>query len=142
MSKGKKIVGFIVLILVIGVATFGGVYFTLTKDKGEEKIVIVEEAFHDVGEIFVNLNDDKAKRYVKLNFSLGFDKTNEELAVEIAEKQVVMRATAISYIRTCTSESFRPSNEETLKKELVTRINQELTKGLILDVYISDIIVQ
>lgn len=142
MSKGKKIIGFIIIILIIGVATFGGVYFSQMKVETEEKVVVVEEAFHEVGEIFVNLNDDKSKRYVKLNLSLSFDKKNEELATEITEKQVVMRDTAISYIRSCTSESFEPSNEQTLKNDIVNKINQKLTKGLILDVYISEIIVQ
>lgn len=145
MSKGTKILGFIVAIVVLGAATFGGVYLALTKSEGKEKVVVVgkiEEAFHEVGEIFVNLSDDKAKRYVKLNLSLGFDKSNKELAAEVAEKQVVMKHTATSFIRSCTVESFEPINEEQLKKDLIEKFNKELTKGTISNIYISEIMVQ
>lgn len=149
MSKRTKILGFIVAIIVIGAATFGGVYLSLTKLEGREKVEIkqegggkVEESFHEIGEIFVNLTDDNAKRYVKLNLSLGFDKKNKDLLAEITEKQVVMRHVAISYIRSCTTKDFEPVNEEQLKKELIERLNKELTKGTILNIYISEIMVQ
>lgn len=145
MSKGTKILGFIVAIVVLGAATFGGVYFALTKSEGKEKVVVVgkiEEAFHEVGEIFVNLSDDKAKRYVKLNLSLGFDKSNKELAAEVAEKQIVMKHAATSFIRSCTVEAFDPINEEQLKKDLIEKFNKELTKGTISNIYISEIMVQ
>ena len=149
MSKRTKILGFIVAIIVLGAATFGGVYIALTKSEGSEKVEVkqeeggkVEESFHEIGEIFVNLTDDNAKRYVKLNLSLGFDKKNKDLLAEITEKQVVMRHVAINYIRSCTTKDFEPANEEQLKKELIERLNKELTKGTILNIYISEIMVQ
>lgn len=148
MSKGKKILGFIVVIIVLGAATFGGVYLALTKSEESEKVEIkeeegkVEEAFHEIGEIFVNLTDDNAKRYVKLNLSLGFDKKNKDLLAEITEKQVVMKHVAINYVRSCTTKDFEPANEEQLKKELIERLNKELTKGTVLNIYISEIMVQ
>ena len=145
MSKGNKILGFIVAILILGVSTFGGVYFYLTKVEGAETVkkeVVIEEAFHDIGEIFVNLNDDKVKRYVKLKLSVSFDKDNKDLAAEILEKQVVMRDISIYYLKSLTADAFEPENEENLKSDLIERFNQKLTKGTILEAYISEIIVQ
>lgn len=145
MSKGNKILGFIIAIVILGVATFGGVYFALTKGEGIEKVkkeVAIEEAFHDIGEIFVNLNDDKVKRYVKLKLSVSFNKENGDLAAEILEKQVVMRDVSIYYLKSLTADAFEPENEAKLKSDLIGRLNQKLTKGAVLEVYISEIIVQ
>lgn len=143
MSKGKKVIGFLVALVVLGVATFGGVYFGITKSKNTgEKVVVIEEAFHEVGEIFIKLNDDKAKRYVKLNMSVSFDKKNKDLAAEILEKQVVMRDVSIYYLMSLNAEAFETGNEEKLKSDLIERMNQKLTKGKIMKVYISDIMVQ
>lgn len=142
MSKGKKIIIFIVSILFLGVATFGGVYIYLTKNSDTEKVVVIEEAFHEVGEIFVNLKDDKSKRYVKLNLSVSYDVTNDDLAAEIAEKHIVIRDAAVYYLKSCISEDFIAENETKIKTDLVERINKKLVNGLIIDVYISEIIVQ
>lgn len=143
MSKGKKIIGFVVALLVLGVATFGGVYFGITKGKdAEEKVVVIEESFHEVGEIFIKLNDDKVKRYVKLNMSVSFDKENKDLAAEILEKQVVMRDLSIYYLMSLNADAFETENEEKLKSDLIERMNQKLTKGTLMKVYISDIMVQ
>lgn len=142
MSKGKKIIGFMVIILIIGAVTFGGVYFASIKGGDTTEVVGIEEAFHEVGEIFVNLSDDKEKRYVKLNLSVSFDEKNKELTAEIEKKHVVMRDVAIYYFKTCTAENFEAKNEEVLKNELIKRLNQKLTKGLILNVSVTEIIVQ
>lgn len=142
MSKGKKIIIFIVTLLVIGGATFAGVYFTSMKGEATEKVVVIEEAFHEVGEAFVNLSDTDAKRYVKLNLSISFDEKNKDLTAEIEKKHAVMRDVAIYYFKTCTAKDFEATNEETLKKELIKRLNQKLTKGVILNVSVTEIIVQ
>lgn len=142
MSKGKKIMGFIVVLLVIGGATFAGAYFTSMKGADTAKVVVIEEAFHEVGEVFVNLSDDKAKRYVKLNLSVGFDETNKELTAEIEKRHAVIRDVAIHYFESCTVENLEAGNEEALKSELIKRLNQKLTKGVILNVYITEKIVQ
>ncbi|MGL5354507.1 MAG: flagellar basal body-associated FliL family protein [Clostridium sp.] len=142
MSKGKKIVIFIVAIAILGVATFGGVYFALSKGDKTEKVVVIEEAFHEVGEIFVNLSDENSKRYVKLNMTISYDEKNTDLAAEIEKKHVVMRDVSNYYLKTCMASDFEAINQEKLKKDLTTRLNQKLTKGTIIDVYISEIIVQ
>lgn len=141
-KKGKN--GFVIILLlliVVGGSTFGGVYYYMSKNNASQPVVI-EEAFFEVGEIFVNLSDDDSKRYVKLNMSISYDKSNGELAKEIEEKSVVIRDVSIFYIKSCKAKDFDPTNEVVLKGELINRINQKLTNGLLKDVYISDIIVQ
>lgn len=142
-KSGKKFALIIVLLLIFaGGGTFGGVYYFMSRNVASNPVVI-EEAFVPVGEeIFVNLSDENAKRYVKLNLSLSYDKRNKDLATEIEQKQVVIRDTAIFYIKSCKAKDFEPANEARLKGDLIARINEKLTTGVLKDVYISDIIVQ
>ena len=141
-KKGKNtILIIIVLLLVVGGGTFAGTYYFMSKNN-TEKVVVIEEAFHEVGEIFVNLSDEGSKRYVKLNMTVSYDKKNKDLAAEITEKAVVIKDVAIFYIKSCKAKDFEPANEAVLKGDLIERINQKLSNGVLQDVYISDIIVQ
>lgn len=138
---GKKNILFAILgLIVLGVGSFAGVYIYMNKTA--EKEIVIEEAYFELGEIFVNLNDENKKRYVKLNLSIGYDKENKDLTKEVEEKKVVMRDTVNYYLKSCTVDSFTPGNEAALKKELVTRINSKLKNGTLIDVYISEIMVQ
>ena len=141
-KKGKNtILIIIVLLLVVGGGPFAGTYYFMSKNN-TEKVVVIEEAFHEVGEIFVNLSDEGSKRYVKLNMTVSYDKKNKDLAAEITEKAVVIKDVAIFYIKSCKAKDFEPANEAVLKGDLIERINQKLSNGVLQDVYISDIIVQ
>lgn len=141
-KKGKNVILIVLLLLIfVGVGTFGGVYFFMSKNKASSP-VIIQESFVEVAEIFVNLSDEGSKRYVKLNMSISYDKANKDLAKEIEEKKVVVRDVAIFYIKSCQAKDFEPSNEVILKGDLISRINQKLSTGVLKDVYISDIIVQ
>lgn len=140
-KKGKGMIIILLLLIFVGAGTFGGTYFIMSKNKAAQPVV-VEEAFVEVGEIFVNLSDEGSKRYVKLNMSISYDKSNKDLATELEDKKVVIRDVAIFYIKSCQAKDFEPANEIILKGDLISRINQKLTRGVLKDVYISDIIVQ
>lgn len=140
-KKGKLIFIVIAIILALGGGTFAGVFFYMNKNNGSQPVYI-KEAFVEVGEIFVNLSDDDSKRYVKLNLSISYDSSNKDLATELTEKSVVIRDVAIFYIKACKAKDFNPANEAILKGDLINRINQKLTSGVLKDAYISDIIVQ
>ena len=141
-KKGKNtLLIVLVLLILVGGGTFAGTYYFVSRNNATEPVVI-EEAFIGIGEIFVNLSDEGAKRYVKLNMSVSYDKKNEDLAQEIEEKAVVIRDVSIFYIKACKAKDFDPANETVLKGELINRINKKLTKGQLKDIYISDIIVQ
>lgn len=142
-KKGNKKIILIVLILLIliGGGTFTGTYLYMSKNKTAEPVVI-KEGFIEIGEIFVNLSDSGAKRYVKLNISVSYDKSNKDLASEIEDKKIVIRDVSNYYIKSRTAKDFNPENEMILKSELISKINQKLTSGVLKDLYISEIIVQ
>ena len=141
-QKSKNLI-FIVFILLIfvGIGTFGGVYFYMSKSNAS-KPIIIKEGFVEVGEIFVNLSDEGSKRYVKLNMSVSYDESNENISKEIEDKKIVIRDVANFYIKSCKAIDFEPANEIVLKGNLISRINQKLTSGLLKDIYISEIIIQ
>ncbi|WP_300380714.1 flagellar basal body-associated FliL family protein [Clostridium sp.] len=141
-KKNKKVIFIVIaIILALGGGTFAGVYFYMNKNNGAQPIYI-KEAFVEVGEVFVNLNDEDSKRYVKLNLSVSYDSSNKDLESELEEKKVVIRDVAIFYIKACKAKDFNPANEAILKSDLINKINQKLTSGVLKDIYISDIIVQ
>ena len=140
-KSGKIILIVITIILALGGGTFAGVLFYMNKNNDSQPTQI-KEAFVEVGEIFVNLSDEDIKRYAKLNLSISYDSTNKDLATELEEKNVVVRDVAIFYIKACKAKDFEPANEAILKGNLINKINQKLTSGVLKDAYISDIIVQ
>lgn len=138
-KKGKsKILVLVIGLLVIGLGTFAGVYLFMSKTA--EKEVVIKEQYYEVGEIFVNL--DEKNRYVKLNLTVSYDEKNKDLTKELEGKQVTLKDSAIYYLKSCTSEAFDASNEKALKNEMKKRLNSKLKDGVILEIYMSDIIVQ
>lgn len=141
-KKGGKIIFIVIaIILSVGGGTFAGALYYMNKNNNSNPAQI-KESFVEVGEIFVNLSDEDSKRYVKLNLSISYDSTNKDLAAELEEKNVVVRDVAIFYIKACKAKDFEPANEAILKGNLINKINQKLTSGVLKDAYISDIIVQ
>lgn len=141
-NKKKTVLIVVILLILVGGGTFGGAYFYMSNKSEATKPVFVKEGFVEIGEIFVNLSDEGSKRYVKLNMSVSYDKANKELSEEIEDKKVVIRDVANFYIKSCDAKDFEPSNEVILKGDLISRINQKLTSGVLKDLYISEIIVQ
>ena len=89
-KKSSKLIIIIAILAILGGGTFGGVYYFMNKNNASQPVVI-EEAFFEVGEIFVNLSDEGSKRYVKLNLSISYDKNNKDLAKEIEDKNISFR---------------------------------------------------
>lgn len=141
-KKGKSIIVIIVALLIIGVAVFAGVYFGLASGNDDSEPKPVVEAYTEMGEIMVNLSDEGGKRYAKVKLTLTFDSDNKDLTTEIETKQVALRDTAIFYFKSLKVESFSASNEGVLKKELIERLNKNLTAGLIIDVKFNELLVQ
>lgn len=140
-NKSNKLIIIIAIIVALGAGTFGGSYYFMNKNNANQPVYIQEE-YVEVGEIFVNLSDENDKRYAKLNLSISYDTSNKDLEKEIAEKQVVIKDTAVFYFKSLYAKDFEPANEAVLKGDLVARINKQLNSGLLVDVYISEIIVQ
>ena len=143
-NKGVMVILFILGLVVLGGAAFGGVYlFMKTSKTVDAQEVVVENAYVDLSEFTVNLADDGGKRYFKGEISLGYDKTNTKLAEELTADQAVVRDDIIFYFKSKKADFINnTANEQTMKKELIEAINKDLTKGKITDVRFKSMIVQ
>lgn len=143
-NKGVLIILFILGLVVLGGATFGGVYlFMKTKNTVESQPVVIEETYMELKEFTVNLADEGGKRYFKGELSIGYDKSKEKLAEELKGKEVVVRDNIIFYFKSQKADYINNvENTETMKKQLIEAINKDLTKGKITDIRFKSMIIQ
>ncbi|AGF58265.1 flagellar FliL protein [Clostridium saccharoperbutylacetonicum] len=143
-NRGVMVVLFILGLLVLGAATFGGVYLFMKQSKTvEAQEVVVENAYMDLAEFTVNLADEGGKRYFKGELSLGYDKTKTKFQQELTENQVVIRDDIIFFFKSQKADFINNvANRETMKKELIEAINKDLTKGKITDIRFKSMLVQ
>lgn len=140
-SNLKFIIITVMALLVIGVAVFLGVYFTMSKN-AKPKEVIVVETYTELGQILVNLSDEGNKKYVQMSATLTYDSANSELAEEITTKNVALKDSAIFYLKSLKTTDFSAENELSLKQNLVERLNANLTSGKIIDIKFNELLVQ
>ena len=143
-NKGVLIILFILGLVVLGGATFGGVYlFMKTKTTVESQPVVIEETYMELKEFTVNLADEGGKRYFKGEISIGYDKSKEKLKEELTGKEVVIRDDIIFYFKSQKADYINNvENTETMKKQLIEAINKDLTKGKITDIRFKSMIIQ
>lgn len=143
-NKGVMVILFILGLVVLGGATFGGVYlFMKTNKTVEAQEVVVENAYMDLAEFTVNLADEGGKRYFKGELSLGYDKSKTKLAEELTANQVVVRDVIIFFLKSQKADYINNvANAEAIKKQLIDAINKDLTKGKITDIRFKSMIVQ
>jgi len=143
-NKGILIVLFILGLIVLGGAVFGGVYlFMKTNKTVSAQEVAVENAYIDLAEFTVNLADEGGKRYFKGEISLGYDKTKTKLLEELTANQVVIRDVVIFYLKSQKADYINNAqNQEVVKKQLIEAINRELKAGKITDVRFKSMIIQ
>lgn len=143
-NKGVMIILFLLGLIVLGGATFGGVYlFMKTNKTVEAQEVVVENTYMDLAEFTVNLADEGGKRYFKGELSLGYDKTKTKLAEELTTNQVVVRDVIIFFFKSQKADYINNvANEEAIKKQLIDAINKDLTKGKVTDIRFKSMIIQ
>ena len=143
-SKGLMIVLFILGLIVLGAASFGGVYlFMKTQSTVSAQAVIEERLYTDLGEMTVNLSDESAKGYVKCQISVGYNKKDKKTPKELETNLVVVRDVVNFYLKEKDSEFVSdPANAEQMKEEIIEEVNKQLVKGKITDVRFNSIIVQ
>ncbi|OOM75032.1 flagellar basal body-associated protein FliL [Clostridium puniceum] len=143
-NKGVLIILFILGLVVLGGAAFGGVYlFMKTKSTVESQEVIIENTYMELKEFTVNLGDEGGKRFFKGEISIGYDKSKEKLAEELKGKEVVIRDDIIFYFRSQKADYINNiENAENMKKQLIDAINKDLTKGKITDIRFKSMIIQ
>ena len=143
-NKGILIILFVLGLIVIGGAAFGGTYlFMKNKATVEAKEVVIENTYMDLAEFTVNLADEGGKRYFKGELSLGYDKTKTKLVEELTGSQVVIRDDIIFYFKSQKAEFINNAeNKEVIKKQLMDAINKDLTKGKLTDIRFKSMIIQ
>lgn len=145
------IVGVIILFVVVAGAVFIG-YMAATKHLGiaantitestEEKGKKVTETTYKLDEFLVNLKDENKSKYLKISVSLGADEKNTDLKTEITAYTPQMRDRVVQILRSKLSTDFTNDGIQSLKSEIMSSVNEVLTKGQIIDVYITDIQIQ
>lgn len=143
-GKGLMVVLFVLGLIVLGAATFGGVYlFMKTNKTVSAQQVVVEQSYVDLEEMTINLADEGGKRYIKCQISIGHDKSNKKVATEIEANKSVIQDTINFYFKGQESEYVNDvNNKEKIKEDLMENINKELQKGKITDLRFKNIIVQ
>lgn len=143
-NKGVLIILFILGLLVLGGAVFGGVYlFMKTKNTIDAQEVIIENKYMELQEFTVNLGDEGGKRYFKGVISLGYDSTKTKLEEELKGKEVVIRDDIIFYFKSQKADYINNvENADAMKKQLIDTINKDLTKGKITDIRFKSMIIQ
>ncbi|MFT8340404.1 flagellar basal body-associated FliL family protein [Clostridium beijerinckii] len=143
-GKGLMIVLFVLGLLVLGSAAFGGVYlFMKTQKTVDAQEVVVENEYMDLAEFTVNLGDEGGKRFFKGELSLGYDKTKTKLKEELTANQVVVRDDIIFFFKGQKADYLNNvANREAIKRQLIDSINKDLTKGKITDVRFKSMIIQ
>lgn len=138
-SKGFKVFISILILIVIGAASFAGFYcyknyFTNPKEK----------VYVPLGDVMVNLADEGGKRYFKGNISVAYNKWDSTAKKQLTkEKQLVVVADAINfYIKGKTSDFVINDDGTQMKKELMETINKSVQGFKITDIRFSNIVVQ
>lgn len=142
-GKGIMIVLFILGLIVLGAATFGGVYLFMKTNKTVSAQQVIEETYVDLDEFTINLGDKDGRRYFKGEISIGYDKSNKKIAEEIESNTVVIRDAVIFYFKGKEASYINDiNNKENIKQELIDAINKELQKGKVTDIRFKNMIVQ
>ena len=142
-GKGLMAVLFILGLIVLGAASFGGVYLFMKTNNTVAAQQVLEETYVDLEEFTINLADKDGKRYFRGEISIGYDKTNKKVGEEIASNTVVIRDAIIFYFKGKEASYVNDiNNEENIKKELMEAINKELQKGKVTDLRFKNMIVQ
>lgn len=158
-EKGKsngtlfKIILIVLLVLIVGSLSFVGYLLA-----GKKTPVVINNTTtaaavnnsdaspytYSLDEFLVNLSDDGGKKYLKIKLSLGYDaKTKKNMDKELADKTDNIRDTIISVLRSKKSTDIDSQmGIDSLKKEILAKVNPLFQSGKANSVYINDILVQ
>jgi len=92
-------------------------------------------------EFVVHLRNPEAERYARMSFELEIG--SEEEKAELAAAMPRVREVFISYLSDCTVEDLRGSEGiDRTKKELMARLEKDVSSAQVRSIYITDIVVQ
>ena len=135
------------VILIILVAAIAAVAFMLLNGKlnpaeegSEQKIDMTDVYYYSPGDYFVtNIKDSNSLSKVSVSLALMNNKQMDFLA----ESNPVIRACIVDIMRSHTEEELRdPAITEVIAKEITDSVNKALEMSDIINVYISDFVIQ
>lgn len=148
-----NIVIIILLVLIIaGMVGIVGGYFLLVKGKTttanttEVTVTSAQENTYTLDEFTINLSDTDSQKYINAQVSLGYDESQTKLKSELESTEVVKKPilsdAVISVIRNKKASDFQGAGLEKVKQEIIDAVNPDLSKGKILHVYFSKLVIQ
>ncbi len=145
-KKGGKKVLFLILVLVLLLASAGGgaYFFLLKKPKkeSEEKVTPSQVGVMvDLGVFTINLADKGTDAYARI--AITIELSNEKVKLEVDKRMPIIKDAVIDVISSKTSDFVRtPEGRESLRLELIKRLNIILVEGGVRNIYFTEFVVQ
>ncbi|BAU22745.1 flagellar basal body protein FliL [Caldimicrobium thiodismutans] len=145
----KKLLIFILLgFLIIGIAGAGVFVFLGKKGeeaaeskKGKKSAKPKVTFFIEYDPIIVNLMDPSGKRYLQVRMS--FEVADKKVEEELKKKEPLIKDLVLSILSGKTVEEVVvPDAKEKIKAEILKKVNEALGEELVLNVYITQFIVE
>ncbi len=142
---GSKKILFILPLLFVLLAGGGGAYFFLfaKKEKKEDNAPLPSQVgvMMDLGVFTVNLADRDTDAYARVSITLEL--SNEKVRQEVDKRLPIIKDAIIDVISSKTSSFVRtPEGRESLRLELIKRINTILFEGGVRNIYFTEFVVQ
>lgn len=151
-NKLNVIIIALLIIIIFGMVGIVGGYFFLVKGKTAANtttavtVTPAEENTYTLDEFTINLADTDSEKYINAQVSLGYDSSQTKLKSELESTEVVKKPilsdAVISVIRNKKKADFQGDGLDKVKQEIIDAVNKDLSKGKILHVYFSKMVIQ
>ena len=114
---------------------FTGIFFVFA----EEERAAYTKYTYPLEEVIVNLKD--GKHYLKASLALGYGLSDDVSLIK--EKEVQIRDTILNILRSKDADEITPiEHTMRLKNEIKGKLNELFSQDIIMDVYITDFLIQ
>ncbi|RMH01426.1 MAG: flagellar basal body protein FliL [Aquificota bacterium] len=143
---GSKKLFLIIPLLLILIGGGAGAYFFLFSKKDKEKKEDMPTQgkvgiMMDIGVFTVNLADKDRDAYARI--AITFELSDEKVRQEVEKRMPIIKDAIIDVISSKTSSFVRtPEGRESLRLELIKRINTILIEGGLRNIYFTEFVVQ
>jgi len=142
----KRFIFIVLLVLILLGGSAAGAYFFLAKPGGAQEVTKKEKEkpmeVMELGEMLVNLNSNSLPHYLRVKITLEYP-ADKKLAAELKKKKHQLSDVTITTLRAKTlAEVSSAGSVDTLKRELLEKINGQLESGRVTAIYFTDYLVQ
>ncbi|MCS6957950.1 MAG: flagellar basal body-associated protein FliL [Aquificaceae bacterium] len=142
-GSSKKFILLIIPLLLAAIG--GGGYFFLFSKKGKKEETAPAPSqvgvMMDLGAFTVNLADRDVDAYARV--SVTIELSNEKVRAEVEKRLPIIKDAIIDVISSKTSSFVKtPEGRESLRLELIKRINTILFEGGVRNIYFTEFVVQ